>query len=103
MDMKYANHIGYSDVNPYEIIAGTPFGKTLTVREMKCEVVKVPSYELGGFCAHFENHEQEWKIDSNPEGSVIKIRLHKDGFYYCRNGRKFMIESKPIKFYDYNF
>ena len=50
--MKYANHIGYSDIDPYEVIRVIS-DKTLEIREMKCErdeSVKM-EFVVGGFSA----------------------------------------------------
>lgn len=102
MKEKYANKIGYSDVYPFEIVKVIS-PKTLVVRAMSCEVVKVPSAVEGGFVAHFENNEQEWKITPNPDAKEVRIRQHKDGCWYDRYKNKFNLSEKPVKFYDYNF
>ncbi len=102
--MKYANHIGYSDVDPYEIVRVIS-DKTIEIREMKTErddSVKL-EFHVGGFSAHCSNqHDQKWTISSDETAPVIRIRLGKRG-WKCPHGRKFMLGDEPVKFYDYNF
>lgn len=50
--MKYANHLGYSDVNPYEVVRVIS-DKTIEIREMNAErddSVKM-EFVVGGFSA----------------------------------------------------
>ena len=102
---KYANFHGYSDIEPYEVIRVIS-DKTLEIRAMKtsdCPVnMKDIKCYVGGFAGHFANQRiQQWNIESNPNGYVTRIRLTKKGW---RNGSlKFILEDKPVKFYDYNF
>lgn len=102
--MNFANHYGYSDVNPYEVVRVIS-DKTIEVREMDAErdeSVKL-EWEIGGFCAHCSNQrDQKWFIKSNPENQVIRIRLGKQG-WKDKHGRMFGLSDQPIKFYDYNF
>jgi hypothetical protein len=78
--MKYANHIGYSDVDPYEIVRIVS-DKTIEIREMKTE--PDTSVELkwvaGGFAGHCVNqNEQKWIISSDETAPVIRIRNRDD-------------------------
>jgi len=102
--MKYANHYGYSDVDPYEIVRVIS-DKTIEIREMKAErddSVKL-EFHVGGFSAHCSNQrDQKWTISSDETAKVIRIRLGKRG-WKCPHGRKFSLSDKPVKFYDYNF
>lgn len=102
--MKYANHHGYTDINPFEVIREIS-DKTLEVRKM--DAIKDESVKLefipGGFCAHCKNQrEQKWFISPNESGKVFRIRLGKLGWKDAE-GRRFILSDKPIKFYDYNF
>lgn len=102
--MQYANHYGYSDVNPYEVVRVIS-DKTIEVREMKCERDESVNleFQVGGFAAHCSNqHEQKWHITSDETASVIRIRLGKQG-WKDKHGRRFGLSDKPVKFYDYNF
>jgi hypothetical protein len=102
--MKYANHLGYSDVDPYEIVRVIS-DKTIEIREMKTErndSVKL-DFHVGGFSAHCSNQrDQKWTISSDETAPVIRIRLGKRG-WKCPHGRKFSLSDEPVKFYDYNF
>jgi len=102
--MNYANHYGYSDVTPYEIIR-TISAKTLEVREMDTQrdtSVKL-DFHVGGFAAHCSNQrDQKWTITSNPTNYVVRIRLGKLGWKDA-HGRKYGLSDTPRKFYDYNF
>jgi len=103
--MKYANHIGWSDVNPFEVVRVIS-DKTIEVREMDAkrdESVKL-EWVPGGFSAVCLNdHEQKWFITSNPENPVIRIRLSAKKGWQDKHGRRFQLADKPVKFYDYNF
>ena len=61
------------------------------------------SFVAGGFIGHVENDLQEWDISSQNETKPFAIRRHKDGNWYDLYHRKYVISSKPIKFYDFNF
>jgi hypothetical protein len=102
--MNYANHYGYSDVNPYEVVKVIS-DKTIEVREMDSEKDPswVPNWHVGGFAGHCSNQqEQKWFIKSNAENPVVRIRLGKQG-WKDKNGRKFGLSEQPVRFYDYNF
>ena len=101
--MKYANHYGYSDVNPFEVVRIIS-DKTIEIREMdavKDESVKT-GFGVGGFSAHSDN-VQKWIITSNSNNPVIRIRLHKGGRWKDAHGNKYGLSDEPRKFYDYNF
>jgi hypothetical protein len=104
--MQYANHIGYSDVNPYEIVRRVS-DRTIEVRPMsavRANPAEDMGFKPGGFVGHFsDQHKQEWAITSNPEARTIRIRLQKDGKWRCKHGERFVLAVKPRKFYDYNF
>ena len=108
--MNYANHYGYSDVNPYEIIRHVS-PTTIEVRAMSA-TRENPEDDLGfapgGFCGHHSRQEdQRWVITPCPENPVIRIRLsrakRKAGRWYSRTGERFALAEAPRKFYDYNF
>jgi len=102
--MEYANHYGYSDVNPYEVVKVIS-DKTIEVREMDSEKDPswVPNWHVGGFAGHCSNqHEQKWIIKANAENPVVRIRLGKQG-WKDKHGRKFGLSEQPVRFYDYNF
>ena len=82
--MKYAMHIGWTDVNPYEVIRVVS-EKTLEIREMKATKGEwKPEFVPGGFCGTVVNQcEQKWVIEPDPEAPVIRIRLGKKGWNEC--------------------
>ena len=99
----YANHIGWTDVNPYEIVKVIS-DKTIEIREMKSE--KLPwkaEWVEGGFAGHCTNQrDQKWKISSDENIPTIRARKRKDGYFHSSHG-KHLLEEEPRKFYDYNF
>ncbi len=103
---NFANHYGYSDVNPFEVVKVIS-DKTMEIREMDAErddSVKL-EFAVGGFSAHCVNQRnQKWFINSNESYGTIRIRYSKrDNVWKCKNGRKFFLSDEPVKFYDYNF
>ena len=100
---KYANHHGWSDITPYEVVKVIS-AKTLEIRPMRAEVIKVDlKFEIGGFAGHCTNQEdQKWNITSIPEAETFRIRLTKTGWRSASHG-KFRLSNEPVKFYDYNF
>lgn len=107
---NFANHIGYSDVNPFEIVRHVS-PTTIEVRAMsavRSNLGADTSFAPGGFVGHFaDQHLQEWAISPNPENPVVRIRLstakRKAGQWYSKHGERFALAEKPRKFYDYNF
>lgn len=103
--MKFANHIGYTDVNPFEVIRVVS-DKTIEVRAMKVDIDPAykPEFIVGGFSAHCVNdHAQKWIITSDESAKVVRIRLSKNKGWQAADGRTFKLSDKPVKYYDYNF
>jgi len=107
-EATHANFIGWSDVEPYEIVRKVT-SKKVEVRAMHAEETEsakerlAKSFVPGGFVGRFDNYAQEWKITSLPDHSTEFIRLHKDGSWYGLGKRRFVLATAPRKFYDYNF
>lgn len=103
--MKYANHIGYSDINPYEVVRIIS-DKTIEIREMKAtrdESYK-PEFIPGGFSAVCINqNDQKWIIESDDTNPVIRIRKSIKKGWADKHGHRFVLDCEPVKFYDYNF
>lgn len=99
----YANHYGYTDIDPYEIIEVIS-DKTIVVREMDANPNPdfVMDFTPGGFCGHVSN-QPDWIITSNENNDTFRIRLHKSGVWKSKSGRKFHLADQPRKYYDYNF
>jgi hypothetical protein len=102
--MMYANHIGYSDVNPFEVVDYVSL-KTLDIREMVAtEKPWMRQFMAGGFLGHVVNQEdQDWDIQPDPDAPLVRIRKHKDGKWYDRHGARYALAEKPVKFHDFNF
>lgn len=109
--MKYANHIGYSDVTPCEVVKVVS-ENTLEIRYMNAE--RNPNWQpeiiSGGFAGHCVNqNEQQWIITSDPEAPTFRIRKskskspRKNGQWFCANGSRYKLADEPRKYYDYNF
>ena len=102
---NYANQIGYSDVNPFEVVRVIS-DKTIEIRAMDAErdeSVKM-NFIPGGFSAHCDNQaDQKWNITSNEENPVFRIRLSKNRGWQDKYGQRFKLANAPRKFYDYNF
>ena len=102
--MQYANHIGYSDVNPFEIVRKIS-EKTIEIRAMNADRDSSwkPDFVAGGFCGTVVNQrDQRWIISSNPDSPIVRIRLGKFGWKDA-SGRRYQLSNEPVKFYDYNF
>lgn len=103
--MKYANQIGWSDVEPFEVIRVVS-DKTLEIRLMnaKRDTSVQLDFAPGGFTAHCSNQaEQKWILTSAPDGAVVRIRLSKNKGWRDAHGGRYVIADAPRKFYDYNF
>tara|TARA_R110000744_G_scaffold367657_1_gene477221 strand:- start:42 stop:392 length:351 start_codon:yes stop_codon:yes gene_type:complete len=106
----FANHHGYSDVHPYEIVRIVS-DKCIEIRAMDTSENKTKmNFVAGGFSAHCSNqHAQDYDYTSNPENHVKKIRLNRvsqycaDKVWKCKNGARYNISDEPYKYYDYNF
>lgn len=102
--MNYANHIGYSDVNPFEIIRKVS-DKTLEIRAMNAErdpTFKPEFVAVGFFGTVTNQRDQKWTITSDLTARVVRIRLGKQGWKDA-HGRRYELSDEPVKFYDYNF
>jgi hypothetical protein len=101
----HANHIGYSDVNPYEIVRFVS-DKCIEIRAMNAEHAPdwKPDFVAGGFSAVCTNNgRQHWVCTSNPDAPIIRIRLSKNKGWRCASKASYRLSHEPIKHYDYNF
>jgi hypothetical protein len=101
---KFANHHGYSDISPFEIVRVIS-DKTIEVRRMN--YTRDPNWKPeiipGGFCGHCVNqNEQTYTYESVPDAPVFRIRDSKNG-WKCADGNKFVLSDAPTRFYDHNF
>jgi hypothetical protein len=101
----YANLYGYSDVQPYEVLAISKSGKQITIRSMKAELDPTwnAEFHAGGFLAHCSNQsEQRWMIEIDQKSPPMKAYKRADGYFHSALG-KHKIDIRPRSFYDYNF
>ena len=101
---KFANHIGYSDVNPYEVVKVIS-KLTVEIRQMDTKQTVFPKqFEIGGFSAHCsDNYNQEYIFTSRDNYPTIRIRWSKANNRWQHSGMTFRMSDTPEKFYDYNF
>jgi hypothetical protein len=99
----FANRHGYSDVEAFEIVRVIS-EKTIEVRAMTVSDNKTKmDFHVGGFSAHCSNQSaQEYDYTSNPDNTVLRARLRKDGCYHSAWGRH-IVSTEPYKFHDFNF
>ena len=113
--MQYANRLGYSDVEPFEVLREVKPG-VVEIRAMKAKAAhkhKDLAFQPGGFFGHCASQEnQRWEIKPDAEAPVIVARLCKakasaygrrPGYYYDRHGNRYQPAEQPCKFYDFNF
>jgi hypothetical protein len=101
---KYANEIGWSDVEPHEVIREVS-AKCIEIRAMDAKLAEgwKPEIIPGGFAGHCVNQsEQEWIYSSRDEAPVFRIRLGKKG-WKDKHGNRYVLADAPRKFHDYNF
>ena len=102
---KFANHIGYSDVDPFEVVRVVN-DKTVDVRAMTATPAHTTDdlgFQSGGFVGHCSRQDkQQWDIATDATAPITRIRLGKSGWRDA-HGRKYQMADAPRKFYDYNF
>lgn len=95
---------GWTDREPFEIVRVVS-AKCLEIRAMRAEggLKKDHVFIPGGFVGHVvdQHSAQEWTITSNPEDSVLRIRLGAKGWRDA-HGAKYRV-GRACKFHDYNF
>ncbi len=108
--MKYANHIMYTDIEPFEVIR--QISETcVEIRAMKSTELHdfaELGFQAGGFLGHCSaQHKQRWDIQSDPNGYVTRIRLSKAkgkaGRWFDAHGNRYALSDTPQRVYDYNF
>jgi len=118
IEEKFANYLGYTDINPYEVVKVIS-DKCIEIRAMEAKKVKWNmDIRQGGFSQHVANKDdQKWNITTNEDNPIIKIRLNKSGQKYDPKTKsynpnyvwkdkyknRYSLSDKPVKFYDYNF
>ena len=100
----FANFVGWSDQEPYEIVKIIS-KKTIEIRAMDISKNKTKmQFVPGGFSAHCTNlYDQDYDYFSNEDNPIFRIRLHKNGGWNSASGSRHSISEEPVKFYDFNF
>lgn len=107
-DRLYANRIGFTDIEPHEVIKKKT-ERLYVVRQMESSQTKESqkllreSFMPGGFLGTYDNSLQEWNCTSCEDSECFEIRRHKDGCWYDKWHQKYIISDNPVKFYDFNF
>lgn len=100
----FANEVGYSDVEPWEIIEITP--KRVRVRRLTAKLKESfkPSFVVGGFGGHCVNSRaQEYDYTSDVENRECLLTFNVKKQRWMSKGVRFIIALEPCKYYDYNF
>jgi hypothetical protein len=101
----FANHLGYTDVHPFEVIKHNTALK-LTIRAMDAELDNwKPETVVGGFAGHTVNNQtQKYTYSSNEENAVKEIRYSRtERIWKDKYGSRYNLSRRPYKHYDYNF
>jgi hypothetical protein len=100
----FANQCGYTDMYPFEVVETRTPQKVL-IRMMDSKMIKPAKLlGVGGFCAHFDNHTQEWECTSNEEYPIYAIRWSQaKKHWFDKHGNRYRMSDVAIKFYDNNF
>jgi len=101
----YLNRHLWSDVQPFEVVRVIS-EKTVEIRQMRSTID--PAWKMestaGGFCRHVSNQDsQRWIIESDPTAPVLRARLTKSGLWSVRGEARYVANTKPEAFYDFNF
>jgi hypothetical protein len=102
---RYANHYGYSDIHPFEVVRVVS-EQTLDIRRMVAVLDPTWKAEIipGGFAGHCTNQsEQRWTYSSDPSFTTTRIRLNKKGRWFDKYGDRYCLSDEPRRFHDFNF
>jgi hypothetical protein len=105
MTKLYANHAGWTDVEPHEVVeVRTPNKMMIRLMDAKLDPTWKRDFHPGGFFGHTANDRtQRWFITENPAYPVFAIRKHKNGKWFDKHGGRYNIADEPYKFHDHNF
>ena len=93
----------YSDRTACTVIRISPSGKTLWMQQDTSVLDDwKPEFIPGGFAGHCVNNaEQTYQYSPNPQGTVHRASLRKDGWFRTTNGEAVVPGRR--QFHDYNF
>lgn len=93
----------YSDATACTVIRISASGKTVWLQEDKATLDNwKPHFTPGGFGGHcFNNYEQKYTYEPNPEGVIHRASFRKDKQLRTTNNERVTLGRHH--FYDYNF
>lgn len=109
---QHVTEFHYTDRDAWEVIEVIS-PRRIKIRELDAECTKKPKdFHPGGFSGHYaDNHDQEYKLTSNPNNKVKTLSWRAKAKRWCEVGQqtrysKFGLHPKGEQatyFYDYNF
>jgi hypothetical protein len=100
---QYYNRHLYTDVIPFEVVRVVSSG-TIDIRQMKAtQIASATLLGVGGFAGCWDNSTQGYSYESDENMPIIRIRLHANGEWRCKDGNRYKGSTVPIKHYDRNF
>lgn len=103
----YASQIMFTDVVAYEVIERSTPNKFIVRRLKAVETEdsverRKKSSQVCGFAGHVDDYLQEYSFESDPCGTIIELRRHKDG-KFGRGKERWILTTEPYEKYDFNF
>jgi len=92
----------YSDVHCVDIIAVSPSGKTLTLRERMAILVNPPKMKAGGF-AGVITEKAVWRTEIDPNGEITTAKMRKNGQFKQVGSSGLVTIGADNYYYDYGF
>lgn len=109
---QHVTEFHYTDRDAWEVIEVIS-PRRIKIRELDAECTNKPkNFVPGGFCGTFiDNHDQEYKLTSNPNNKIKILSWRSKAKRWCEVGQqtrysKFGLHRKGEQatyFYDYNF
>lgn len=109
---QHVTEFHYTDRDAWEVIEVIS-PRRIKIRELDSECTRKPKeFYPGGFCGHYaDNHNQEYKLTSNPNNKIKILSWRSKAQRWCEVGQmtrysRFGLHEKgekATKFYDYNF
>ena len=109
---QHVTEFHYTDRDAWEVIEVIS-PRRVKIQELDAECTRKPKdFHPGGFCGHFaDNHDQEYKLSSNPKNRVKVLSWRAKAKRWCEVGQRtqyslFGLHKKgeqAVNFYDYNF
>lgn len=103
-----ATYVQWTDSYACEVVAVSPSGRKITVREMNATLDPTwhPEVTPGGFVGHCHNQDgQRWKLERDPNGVVRVAHWRAKRRCWMVGGCKVWVHAagEGQRFHDYNF